>query len=405
MKAAAHAAPAQDQSSARSAGRSGTFARIDILDDLSAAEAVWRRLELEGALATAYQRFDLLAAWQRQVGRQAQVTPFIVAGFDPGGRPAFLWPLGHTRMGPLGVVSFLGGKHVNFNFALWRRDLVASLSADDMRGIVDQIGAQGGVDICNFLRQPRTWDGIANPLALLPHQPSPSGGIRQSLRAPGDELVKATLSPAMRGRLRTKERRLQRLPGYRYLQARTPADVEWLLDAFFPLKARHLAAQALPNIFAEPGNEAFLREACRQGLGCGSPLIEIHALKAEGELLALFAGISDGRRFSGMFNTYTLSENARQSPGLILLTHIVANLADRGFESFDLGVGEARYKSFFCKEPEPLFDSFLPLTPLGRLAAVAVRESSRLKRQIKQNRALWNLFQAMRQGLRGHPTT
>ena len=383
------------------AERPDKVARIEIFDDFAAAESHWRRLESEGALATPYQSFDLMAAWQREVGARTGVTPFLVAGFDASGSPAFLLPLGRSRTGPLGVVGFLGGKHVNFNFGLWRRDVIWNATADDVRAIVAEIGAQPGVDICNFPRQPRSWEGIANPFALLPHQPSPSDSLRLPLNASGEDVIKTTLSPSMRGRLRTKERKLQRLDGYRYLHATAATDVDRLLDAFFPLKAAHMAAQGLSNIFAEPGNEAFLRHCCHQEPAAGKPLIEIHALEAGSEVLALFAGISDGRRFSGMFNTYTMSDNGRQSPGLVLLVHIIGNLADRGLQSFDLGVGEAKYKTFFCKEPELLFDSFLPLTPVGRLAAVAVREGMRMKRQIKQSRALWGFIQKIRRGLGG----
>ncbi len=378
----------------------GRIARVEILDDLSLAEPIWRRLEREDALTTPYQSFDLLAAWQRQVGAPMGVTPFVVVGFDAGGKPAFLWPLGRMRKGPLNVVSFLGGKHANFNFALWRRDVVKNITADDIGAVIAQIAAGGyQADVFSLLRQPLSWEGIVNPFAFLPHQPSPSESLRLGLDASGAALIKRVLSPAMRARLRTKERRLQRLPGYRYQQATTAAEADRLLDAFFALKAVHMTARALPNIFAEPRHEAFLREACHQGLAAGKPLIEIHALECDGELLALFAGINNGRRFSAMFNTYTQSDHARQSPGLVLLVHIIANLADRGMQSFDLGVGEARYKTFFCKEPEPLFDSFLPLTPLGRLAAISGRFGYRVKRHIKRSRTLWGLVQRFRQGL------
>lgn len=381
--------------------RAGQIARVEIVRDMAAVEPIWRRLQREGAVASPYQSFDLLAAWQKEVGTQAGVTPFIVIGFDAGGQPVFLFPLGLTRKGPLNVAGFLGDKHVNFNFGIWRRDVAASLTADDVGAVVTEIANHGGADVLALLRQPRAWEGVANPLALLPHQPSPSESLRLTLTAPGDTLIKQVLSSSMRGRMRTKERRLQRLPGYRYLCANTAADVDRLLEAFFPMKAAHMAAQALPNIFAEPGNEAFLRWCCHRGLDSGNPLIDIHALEGGGELLALFAGIGDGRRFSGMFNTYTLSDNARQSPGLVLLIHMISALADRGLQSFDLGVGEAHYKTFFCKEPEPLFDSFLPLTPLGRLAAIGARAGSHAKRQIKQSRALWSFAQAFRQKLRG----
>jgi hypothetical protein len=57
-----------------------------------------------------------------------------------------------------------------------------------------------------------------------------------------------------------------------------------------------------------------------------------------------------------MFNTYTLGEHSRHSPGLILLRHMVVDSADRGLRAFDLGVGKAEYKSTFCDEVEPLFD-------------------------------------------------
>jgi CelD/BcsL family acetyltransferase involved in cellulose biosynthesis len=397
MNVASGVASLRDQ---QLAPHAGLISRVEIGRDMAAAEPAWRGLQQHGAVASPYQSFDLLASWQQEVGRHAGVTPFIVVGFDSGGQPAFLLPLGLTRKGPLGIAGFLGDKHVNFNFGVWRRDIAAKLTADDVGAIVARIAEQGRADVFALLRQPRAWEGIANPLALLAHQSSPSGSLRLTLTAPGETLIKEVLSSAMRGRLLTKKRRLQRLPDYRYLHATTAADVDRLLGAFFPLKAAHMAAQALPNIFGEPGNETFLRTCCHHGLDSGNPLIEIHALEGGGELLALFAGISDGRRFSGMFNTYTLSDNARQSPGLVLLIHIISALADRGLQSFDLGVGEAHYKTFFCREPEPLFDSFLPLTPLGRLAAIGARAGNHAKRQIKQNRSLWSLAQALRK-LRG----
>jgi CelD/BcsL family acetyltransferase involved in cellulose biosynthesis len=158
-----------------------------------------------------------------------------------------------------------------------------------------------------------------------------------------------------------------------------------------------MQAQSLPNSFADPRHEAFLRHACQRRLLSGAPLVDIHAIEGGGDMIAIFGAINDGRRSSGMFNTYTLSTNARQSPGLILLVHVITDLAERGVRSFDLGVGEAKYKTIFCKEAEPLFDSFLPLTPLGRLAALAASAGGRIKRQIKQNERLSGLLQKLRQ--------
>jgi len=75
---------------------------------------------------------------------------------------------------------------------------------------------------------------------------------------------------------------------------------------------------------------------------------------------------------------------------------MITACAARGLRSFDIGVGRARYKSFFCKEPEPLFDVFYPLTRRGRLAAHAFGAAFATKRVIKAQPALWGTVQALR---------
>jgi CelD/BcsL family acetyltransferase involved in cellulose biosynthesis len=391
----------EDPDASRQAAGSLRLARIEIFDELAAVEPIWRRLEQENAVKTPYQSFDFVESWQRQIGTPSRVTPFIVVGFDGAGNPAFLWPLGRAYTGPVSIVSFLCGKHANFNFALWRRDFIQSITAHDLRAVMSRLGATHQVDVLSLVRQPCSWNGFPNPFALLSHQPSPSAGLRLTMTARGDEQIKQILSCSMRKQMRSKEKRLKDLPGYRYFRATTKADVERLLDAFFPLKAARMNALGIPNIFADPAHEAFVREACHLGLSMGKPLIEIHALECDTDLLAVFGAINDGRRASGMFNTYTLSENARSSPGLVLLVHLIADLAARGVQQFDLGVGEASYKTFFCKEDEPLFDSFLAVTPIGKVAAVAARASGHAKRQIKQNNVLWRLATRLRQSLAG----
>src|SRR5215470_13804015 len=182
--------------------------RLEVFADMAAAEPFWRRLEEGGALATPYQRFDLLAPWQRHVGARAGVSPFIVAGLDQAGEPLFLWPLGRARLGPVELVRFLGSKHANFNVGLWRRD---ALATTDVRAVLEGVAAGHGIDLVALLRQPLAWDGIANPFAQLPHQPSVDMSVRVSFDRPSEDVVNHVLTASMRGRLRSKERKLQRL--------------------------------------------------------------------------------------------------------------------------------------------------------------------------------------------------
>jgi CelD/BcsL family acetyltransferase involved in cellulose biosynthesis len=241
-----------------------------------------------------------------------------------------------------------------------------------------------------------SWNNASNPFLQLPHQASVDISAVLDLRRSARQPSVDALSTSLRSRLRNKERKLQKLPGYRYIRAASPADIDRLLDNFFELKANHMAAQGLANVFAEPGVAEFLREACHARLPDQRPLVELHALESTTEVLALVGAIVDDYRCSTMFNTYTLGENTRHSPGLILLVHMIDSCGARGVHTFDIGVGRAHYKSFFCREPEPLYDCFVALTPSGRLAGAAFAAMFSAKRTIKENPTLWAAVQTWR---------
>ena len=101
-----------------------------------------------------------------------------------------------------------------------------------------------------------------------------------------------------------------------------------------------------------------------------------------------------------MFNTYTMSEHSRFSPGLILVRNIIDHCAGRGFRALDLGIGSDEYKRLFCKSDEPIFDSFIPITARGRFAARAISAIHRGKHLVKQNRMLLHLAQRLRGAFR-----
>lgn len=381
-------------------GRAGRVAVVDFHDDLAAAEPIWRDLESQDAITTPYQRYDFIASWYRYVGRLSGTRPLVVAAYDQSGRPLLLWPFGRMACGPVRTLQFLGGKHANTNLGVWDREFAASATPADIHAVVDRISAaRFGIDLLALHRQPMSWDGLPNPLRFLPHQPAPSDSCRRDLGRSSEGRVSLEVSRGMRKQLRGKQGKLAELPGYRYFRAATPEEVDRLLAWFFPVKATHLAAQGLPNAFAEPGIEEFVRDICHRGLAAGRPVAELHAIEGDGAPLAVFGGTGNGHRFSSMFNTYTPGPHSRYSPGLVLLTHIVADLGERGFTSLDLGAGDAEYKRGFCREPEPLFDTFVPLTGLGRPAAVLARSCGTLKRRIKRTPRLWSALQTVRRHL------
>ena len=380
----------------------GPVARVDIIDDIAAAEPVWRGLEIGGAIATPYQRFDFIAPWQRHVGCRQGVRPFLVVGSDARGTPLFLLPLGRTRHGPLDVLGFLGGKHANFNVALWRRDVAAALDRDAMETILAMVREAGrGADLLMLTNQPLRWDGVANPLATLRHQPSPSFACRGALAHDFSALVDARLSGAQRKKLRKKERALAGRQPIRYWRAETADDALRVLDVFFAQKAERMAELGLADAFAAPGMREFITAAATAELATGRPAIELYAASVGDTILATYGGVVGNGRFSGIFNSMILNELVHESPGQLLQFNLVRMCCERGLTTFDLGVGEAAFKQLFCNEPEPLFDSFLPLTPAGQLAASACRLQFALKRRIKRSPPVWATVRAVRRRLAG----
>jgi CelD/BcsL family acetyltransferase involved in cellulose biosynthesis len=369
-------------------------ARVDILHDFASAEPIWRQFETDGHLSTPYQRFDFLAAWQTHAGQAEGVQPLIAVAYDAGQQPLLLLPLVVGRENGLRVAGFPGGKHVTFNMPLWRRDFAERATRRDLDPVLKAIaGSADKVDVLVLMRQPQSWCGIANPLTQLPHQPStnPCPVLTMVPGAAPTDLV----SNSMRKRLKTKEAKYKGQPGYRYIHATTPAEVTRVLDMFFAVKPQRMAEQGLPDVFAEPGVEAFLREACAAPRA-GGYAIDIHALVCDEEVIAMYAGVADAHRFSMMFNTYTLSANAKYSPGLILMRSIVDHYAEQGITSLDLGVGEGDYKRMFCKDDEVIFDSYIPLTTRGRVGALGLSSVAQAKRMVKQSPALMNLAQRLR---------
>ena len=372
----------------------GRIAQVEIIEDMAAAEPHWRALEAGHSLATPYQRYDFLKLWQRHLGTAAGITPFIVTGFNATGAPLFLWPFGRRQFAGARVVEFLGGKHANFKMGLWRRDVAASIEADDLRAVLARLA--GRADLLRLTNQPLTWAGTTNPFALLAHQRSANCGFSGALIPDFEALLRARTNSATRKKMRKKERALAGYGAVDFAQAHEPDDVRRVLDVFFKQKSARMRALGIADAFAPPGVRRFIEAAATERLAGAAPLIELYALSVGDIVVATYGGIVGGERFCAMFNSIANERYAAESPGEQLLAKLVQRCCERGLDTFDLGIGEANYKTLFCNDAEPLFDSYLPLSAAGRLLGSALAAAAAAKRSVKGRPALWSLVRAMR---------
>jgi len=380
--------------------RTGRIAQVEIVTDFSSAEGAWRQLESPGQLFTAYQRYDFLRCWQRDVGTPDGATPLIAIAYDAERRPLLLLPLALKQIRGFAVASFMGGKHTTFNMALWDRDFAAIAKRADIETVLGELRRHGAADMLALSQQPLRWNDVMNPLAALKHQPSVNDCPVLNMDA--GAAPQALISNSLRRRLKGKERKLKTLAGYRHYVATDDADIVRLLEWFFRVKPARMAQQRLPNVFAEKGVADFVRNTCLARRPGGGRLIDIHALECDEEIIALYAGVADGQRFSMMFNTYTLSDKARYSPGLILIRNIIDHYASLGFTSLDLGIGADDYKLLFCKQHEPVLDSFVALNSRGRVLALWLSVEAYCKRFVKRSHVLTRMALWLRRKLHRH---
>jgi len=377
--------------------------RIDILTSMAEAAPIWLGLERNAALASPYQRYTWASSWQETVARAEGATPFIVVGRDHAGSAAFLWPLCRTRLGPLSIARFCGGKHSNANFPLWRPEVASSVTAADIRAVLDDVARrERSVDMLVLLNRPRSWSFVTNPLALLPHDESPSKMCHCALSSDFEAFYRDRVGPSTRKKMRQKARALARHGAIRYWRARSKEDAHRVLDAFFAQKAERMRQLGLANVFAEPGVREFIETAAtRPDPNTGEPPIELYAASVGDCIAATFAGVVSDRRFCGMFNSMIMNELSNESPGELLLANVVRMACERGLTAFDLGIGEAGYKRAFCNETDTLFDTVVPLTVRGKLATPLLRGQLNVKRRIKNSLYARQTVETLRRHLLG----
>ena len=340
-----------------------------------AAEDIWRGFELDAAM-TPYGRFE----WAAAMAATGRGTPWAVLFRDGAGRLLAILPLALERRAGLTVASTLGGKHANYTLPLLRPGLLERLSSAEARAMLVQAAGAVAADAISLIHVPVEWEGRPNPFAAL-GRPAASTASSLRLAEDGEATLTRSMSGDARKKLRSKLRSLQKIGSVELRQAANPGDVDQILRAFFDQKEARFRRLGIPDPFATDEVRAALRAGALAGLDRKEPAIELYGLEVSGRIVAVLGGAADARRFSGMFLSFAEGPEARFSPGEVLVTSVVRRLCEQGRAVFDLGVGEARYKSSICDTVDQLVDVDLPITWIGRayVGARSAAQGSKLR--------------------------
>jgi CelD/BcsL family acetyltransferase involved in cellulose biosynthesis len=239
-----------------------------------------------------------------------------------------------------------------------------------------------------------SWAGEANGLTGLTGQPSPNAAFATALIPDAELLFAQKLSKETQKKLRKKKLRLATVAPLTFACPDQGAGNAAILDAFFAQKTTRFRDQNIVSEFEDPAMRDFIERASTKGpYGQG---IELHALYCGTRIAAVYGGAAHRGHWSGMFNSFDAAYDiARSSPGDLLLMNIMSQQCLAGTKQFDLGIGEARYKTIFCGDAVELYDSFLAVNNKGRLFLLIQALALRTKSGIKSHRGLFHLFRRL----------
>ncbi|MCV3209883.1 GNAT family N-acetyltransferase [Mesorhizobium sp. YC-39] len=326
----------------------------------------------------------------------------LVATLNTGDQPVFALALEVTRRGPFRVARFVGGRHANGNFAAADPHWLANGHGEAIRSVPAAIAkARPDIDLVALERLLPDLDGIANPLASFPHFPSPNLSLAADLAGGFDALLLRASGKRRRKKHRSQMRKFEAVGSHRRMEAKTPEEVNRLLDAFFEMKEFRFRKMGVVNVFGEPEVRAFFRALFIGALAEKNPSFVLHGLEVAGKLRAVTGSSRSGKRLICEFGAIAEDDLAHTSPGDFLFFDNIEEACEKGFEIYDFSVGDEPYKRLWCDIETQHFEVLFPLTLKGRALALELRQGARLKAFIKNSPTIWKLTKRLRRKTAG----
>tara|TARA_R110002020_G_scaffold463886_1_gene684200 strand:+ start:2449 stop:3681 length:1233 start_codon:yes stop_codon:yes gene_type:complete len=355
--------------------------------DPSSVRALWQRLESEPAM-TFHQSLAWVQAWSKGTH-----TALCIVTLEQDGVPFALLPLEIGHMGGLKIARFAGTGFSNENTGLidlGRLDDVAPVAPEDLTTAMRQAGLDADIVLFDKMTPEAAARAPFSGLSRVYHQ-NPS--FQLPLSTDFSAVLAQINGKRRRKKFRVSERRLEAIGGYRHITGNDATQAQRLLDAFLAQKPVRLASQGLPNVFADPGIQAFLAELAATPTGEGRPALELHGIELTGgdhagQIIAVAGLTIKDRHVTCQFGSINEEIAADASAGELLFYRMIERASAAGHSVFDFGVGDQLYKRSWCPQRTELVDCYAPLNLKGRLAAPLIAGVIRLKRTIKTSPTL-----------------
>jgi CelD/BcsL family acetyltransferase involved in cellulose biosynthesis/predicted ATP-grasp superfamily ATP-dependent carboligase len=372
---------------------------LRIYSDLAAVESEWRRFE-RIAECTAFQTFDWLSTWQRNVGEREHARPVIaIARFADGGI-AFLLPLCIMPGRSAKRLCWLGQELCDYNAPLLARDFSQRVTPDRFLAAWRELQAQMQCepllrhDWIEFEKMPQMIGGQVNPFTYLGVTANPSGVHLTHLGNNWETFYQTKRSSATRRRDRAKRRHMSEFGDIRFQTAADVGDARRTLETLMDQKSRALARRGIADIFARPGHREFYLDLASNPKT--RHLVHISRVEIGEVCAATNLGIVFGDCYYHVLASFADAEVAHYGPGALHLRELMAYAISVGLKRFDFTIGDEPYKLEWSDTDLKLYDYTATATWRGLPAHGSSAVRRRIKRFIKQTPVLWRLVSQAR---------
>lgn len=367
------------------AKRTGPLANrlsAQVTPELGSVLDLWQRLETDPAM-TFHQNRVWVEAWAQGTGKELSIVTLVQDGI-----PFAVLPLEIDRMNGLRIARFAGTAFSNENTGLIdanKQSRLDPVTAQDLSVALSQAGLEA--DIVLFDKM--TPEAAARaPFSALPHVFHQNPSFQLPLFADFNAVLAQINGKRRRKKFRVSERRLEAMGGYQHIMGDTDAQALHLLDTFLEQKSVRLTSQGLPNVFADPGIRAFLRQLATTRNAEGKAALELHGIELSGgehagQIIAVAGLTIKDRHVTCQFGSINEDIAADVSAGELLFYRMIEAASVAGHQVFDFGVGDQLYKRSWCPRRTELVDCYVPLNIKGHLAAPLITGMIHLKRTIK----------------------
>lgn len=367
---------------------------LTIYDDFASAEKVWRRFE-DYAECFAFQSFDFLDVWYRNIGHRSGVEMLLVVAWGTGAKPLMILPLG-IETSKLGrKLVWLGNEVNDYNAPMLAPNFYDCVKRGEFSQLWSNIlKSLPAHDFIELMRQPNKVGGIDNPFMELKVQKNASGVHMTQMSEDFDAYYDEKRNGKAKRHFRSRRKQLQEIGETKYVHPTSVEEIHASIDNLVALKSEALKAMGAPDFLAQPGYLDFYKELSARSLNEG--MGHVSHLEVGGQYVAGNWGLVFKGRFYYLLASYDGPKFGRYAPGLQALVELMRWASEKKATLFDFTIGDEGYKAEWCEIHEDLFDHVQARSARGHVAQAITKGFLFAKRTIKQNPILWTFFKKMR---------